>query len=164
MNAFKWGLYQETDLDTGDTRLLNKQALAQAKEGDEIILSVQIDFEHDGKNYEAIRKQKFVKSGDTEKKVGSANLDLSWTSQQEGFDRAKNPEVQIKLILPHNLHTYFFFHGERIEKLASIEGTDQVRRSYKKPHGDRGGRKGMSSFRWWRKEAFQIRIKKVLFP
>lgn len=135
LNAFKWAFYEVTDLDTGDTRLLNKQALMETQEGGEVELFVQVDFEHDGHAFEAKRTQRYTRSGEYEKKSGAATLDLSWTSPQSGFDRAKNPEVRIKQILPKNLHTYFFFHGERIEKLASIDGTDQVREAIKSMMG-----------------------------
>jgi DNA sulfur modification protein DndD len=91
---------------------------------------VQVDFEHDELNYEARRTQKYVRSEETEKKSGAATLELSWTGK-DGYKRAENPEVRIKQILPKNLHTYFFFHGERIKELASIDGTDQVRDAIK---------------------------------
>lgn len=131
LNAFKWAFYEVTDLDTGDSRLLNRQALVETPEGGEVELFVQVLFEHDGLNYEATRTQKFIKADDTEKKSGAATLELSWTSPKDGYGRADNAEVRIKQILPKNLHTYFFFHGERIEKLASIDGTDQVREAVK---------------------------------
>jgi DNA sulfur modification protein DndD len=33
LNAFKWAFYEVTDLDTGDLRLLNRQALACVRRG-----------------------------------------------------------------------------------------------------------------------------------
>lgn len=130
LNAFKWAFYEVTDLDTGDSRLLNRQALVETADGAEVELYVQVDFEHDGQNFETKRTQKFIRTGDMEKKSGAAPLELSWTDK-DGFQSAQNAEIRIKQILPKNLHDYFFFHGERIHGLASINGTDQVRDAIK---------------------------------
>lgn len=164
LNAFKWGLYQETDFDTGDANLLNRQALSKADEGEELTLSVKIEFEHDGANYEAIRAQKFIKAGTSEKKVGAANLSLSWTTPEDGFKQAQNPEMRIKQILPHNLHTYFFFHGERIERLASVEGTDQVRKAIKNLMGIEVVERACAHLDGGVKKHFKSELKKFSSP
>lgn len=130
LNAFKWAFYEVTDLDTGDARLLNNQALAETAENCGVEFYVQVDFEHDDLHFEARRTQKFIKADGQERKNGAAWLDLSSTGKN-GFEVIKNPDVRIKQILPKNLHDYFFFHGERIQGLASINGTEQVREAIK---------------------------------
>lgn len=128
LNAFKWAFYGVTDLDPDEERkLLNTQALREAKDGGLVVQSVKIQFEHDGKNYEIMRSHKYTRSGDVAQPVDHPAFVLSYNDPEEGYVAPANPEVQIKKILPEKLHPYFFFHGERIEKLATYEGTTQVK-------------------------------------
>lgn len=132
LNAFKWVLYEDTDLDTGDKKLLNTRAFTECDEGEEVELSVVLKFEHEEKEYEAIRTQTFRKAGDEQQKIGSAELSLSYLDVIDGYQNDRgNPEVSVKRILPKNLHSYFFFHGENIQNLASVQGSNNVKDAIK---------------------------------
>ena len=49
-------------------------------------------------------------------KIGGSVFGLSWTDCHGKFDKSKNPESEMSQILPQQMHSYFFFNGERIEK------------------------------------------------
>lgn len=132
LNAFKWVLYEDTDLDTGDKKLLNTRTFVEASETEEMELSVTLKFEHDEKEYEAVRTQTFRKIDGEQQKIGSAELSLSYLDVIDGYQNDRgNPEVSIKRILPKNLHNYFFFHGENIQNLASVQGSSSVKDAIK---------------------------------
>ncbi len=132
LNAFKWVLYEDTDLDTGDKKLLSTRAFTECDEGNEIELSVVLKFEHEEKEYEATRTQTFRKSNGDQQKIGSAVLSLSYLDVVDGYQSDRgNPEISVKRILPKNLHSYFFFHGENIQSLASVQGSSNVKDAIK---------------------------------
>jgi DNA sulfur modification protein DndD len=128
LNAFKWCFYGRTDFDTGERNILNEHAIAIANSDERIPLLVEVGFEHDGHRYVAKRTQVFRKAdGMDVETVGGAVLELSWTDPSGAFDRSKNPESQMSQILPEKMHSYFFFNGERIEKLAYASASQEIR-------------------------------------
>jgi len=132
LNAFKWGFYGLTDFDVEEKGILNEHAITQANPGDRISLSIIIEFEHENYNYTARREQSFTKvSGLEVSPVGSSVLDLSWRDPDGSFGKSPNAENQINQILPEKMHSYFFFNGERIEKLASPSASNQIRDAIK---------------------------------
>lgn len=132
LNAFKWALYEVTDLDTGDRKLLNQQAEIETKNGENVDLSVLVEFEHEKIIYNAKRTQIFLKGDNGSERQGSAVLELSWIdpNPNKGFQTSDNPEVRIKQLLPKDLHVYFFFHGERIEQLV-LDSDEKIKEAIK---------------------------------
>lgn len=133
LNGFKWCFYDHVDFDTGTENLVNEQAIATASEGDDIKLSVIVKFEHDGMIHTVKRVQLYKKSsGHQITKLGSANLSLEWIEKETGERKeSSNPATHIGKILPESLHSYFFFNGERIEKLANSSGSKDIRHAIK---------------------------------
>ena len=128
LNAFKWCFYGRTDFDTGERNILNEHAIAISDSDERISLSVEVEFEHDSHRYVANRTQDFLKTtGMDVEPVGGAVLELSWTDPNGEFDKSKNPETQMSQILPEKMHSYFFFNGERIEKLAYASASQEIR-------------------------------------
>lgn len=132
LNAFKWAFYGETDFDTGNQNIVNERAIVEATEGDEIHCSVRVDFEHEGCNYFVTREFYCVK--DTGIKCypkGGSIVELTEINDKGEFNNPSNPETRIDQLLPQKLHSYFFFNGERIEKLANIESSSEIQRAIK---------------------------------
>ena len=128
LNAFKWCFYGRTDFDTGERNILNEHAIAISDSDERISLSVEVEFDHDGHRYVANRTQDIMKTtGMDVEPVGGAVLELSWTDPSGEFDKSKNPETQMSQILPEKMHSYFFFNGERIEKLAYASASQEIR-------------------------------------
>lgn len=129
LNAFKWVFYGETDFDTGEQTILNELALTETEPGGTVELKIHLDFEHEGVDYTAVRKQEYRRSQDIldVDPIGKAVLDLSWTDENGKFDRSSNSTNQVNQILPEKMHSYFFFNGERIEKLANVSAAGEIR-------------------------------------
>jgi len=133
LNAFKWCFYGEVDFDSGTENLLNEQSIAEACPGDEVPCEVSVKFIHEDTLYNAKRKQLHKKyADDSIEKLGSSFFTLEWIDKDSGEKKASNnPETHINQILPKSLHSYFFFNGERIEKLASSSASGDIKHAIK---------------------------------
>ena len=132
LNAITWCLYDYTGADFEDKRnILSKKALLQSTKGDELECSVVLVFEDSGSEYEAIREIHFKSTGpssDASELGSSFKLNLKKDGQTKEFD---NPEVIIGKIIPKEMHSYFFFNGERIDKLALRENSSEIKEAIK---------------------------------
>ena len=132
LNAFKWVLYGTTDFDTNNQNILSERAIAEAGQDSPIIMSVTLEFDDDGFAYTAHREQKFVKgAGLHAESLGPSVPLLNWINSAGLSGRSSNPGSQLNQILPEDMHGYFFFNGERIEKLAYNSASTQVREAIK---------------------------------
>ena len=117
--AFQWVLYSKTD------GFKNKSVLNSVKENEmmgvtEKNVTVKLELEHNEVDYTIIRNQIYKK--DIEDMVKPENSVLKiYQKQSDGqtiiVDSTKNLST-IANILPETLSKYFFFDGERIEKMA----------------------------------------------
>jgi len=127
LNAFKWAFYGKTTFDTKQDNLLNERAISEANDDDIIPMDIEISFEHNGNNYTLKRSQKYKKlTGLQTDTLGKSLLELSYIGKDGKFVTEKAPQNAINQILPEKLHSYFFFNGERIEKLASMSASSQI--------------------------------------
>lgn len=132
LNAFKWCFYGTTDFDSKADNLLNERAIDESEAGSKIEMSVTVEFEHDDNVYTASRTALFVKiTGLVYEAVGGEMFDLSWRDSSGSFNKSPNATTHINQILPEKMHSYFFFNGERIEKLAHINASDQIKSAIK---------------------------------
>lgn len=132
LNAFKWVLYGTTDFDTNNENILSEKAIAEADQDSAIVMSVTLEFYDDGATYTAHREQKFAKgAGLHTESLGPAVPSLTWIDSAGLSRRSSNPSSQLNQILPQDMHSYFFFNGERIEKLAFNSASTQVREAIK---------------------------------
>jgi len=132
LNAFKWCFYGQTDFDSKNEKLLNERTVASTPAGGKIEMSVTVDFEHDGMRHTAKRVSIFKKGQDSGyEAVGGSNLELTWVDASGSFRKSDNSETHMRQILPERLQGYFFFNGERIEKLAHVNAADQIQSAIK---------------------------------
>lgn len=132
LNAFKWAFYGTTDFETKGANLISERCLIEANENDDLETSVTVKFSHEGREYEACRTEYFKKLHDLEyKSVGKSQLELSWVDENGAFQKSSNPSTHINQILPMRMHPYFFFNGERIEKLSNMESSPEIRQAIK---------------------------------
>ncbi|HEJ2409008.1 TPA: AAA family ATPase [Pseudomonas aeruginosa] len=132
LNAFKWVLYGTTDFDTNNENILSEKAIAEAGQDSTIVMSVTLEFDDDGATYTAHREQKFAKgAGLNAESLGPSVPLLTWINSAGLSGRSSNPGSQLNQILPEDMHGYFFFNGERIEKLAYNSASTQVREAIK---------------------------------
>ncbi len=132
LNAFKWCFYGNTDFDTGNDNILNEQAVAVSKFDEDIPIKISVEFEHEGINYSIDRVQDYYKSKNNDSPcIGGSIVDL-WINDGSGETRkSENPETHLKQILPENMHPYFFFNGERIEKLSAASQSSKIQKAIK---------------------------------
>jgi len=121
LNAFTWTLYGSTSRGfLMADQIVNKAALRDAKVGDTVEASVEIKFDHLDWKY-LLRKTQRVRRGDTEAEIallGDPVTELQCAGPDGRWRSEKSIEDTIGRILPEDLHTYFFFDGERIERLV----------------------------------------------
>lgn len=111
--AFSWCLYGETSFKIKS--ILNKEIENNLSNNDGVFVKVTIGLEHNGKSYEIERQQTFYKKG-----VGktTSEVALSFKNNEGNTIKIKEWEREIRKILPKELSKYFFFDGERIEKMS----------------------------------------------
>ncbi len=129
LNAFKWVLYGSTDFDTGEKTILNELALSETQPGDVAELFLELEFDHEGASYTASRKQEYRRIGNAleAEAIGKSVPSLTWVDTSGKFHRSANPTSQINQLIPEKMHSYFFFNGERIEKLANVSASGEIR-------------------------------------
>lgn len=132
LNAFKWAFYGTTDFETGSENLICERSLAESEAGEELKMSVSVKFNHEGRDYDACRVEYFKKlDGMNCKKIGKDQFELSWIGADGSYEKSNNSTTHINQILPSRMHPYFFFNGERIEKLSNVESSPEIQRAIK---------------------------------
>jgi DNA sulfur modification protein DndD len=132
LNAFKWCFYGQTDFDSLNENLLNERCVAESSAGSKINMSVTVEFEHENMRHTAKRESIFKKTANLSyESIGGSVFSLTWIDTGGGFQESKNADTHMSQILPEKMQPYFFFNGERIEKLAHINAADQIQSAIK---------------------------------
>ncbi len=116
--AFFWCLYGETDFK--DKTMLNHNVAKKMLPDQKETVRVELRLIHGSANYEIIRTQEYKKNFSNKLIPSNTVLNISLKAE-DGNTRFLKPvecESEIKKILPKELSTYFFFDGERIEKMS----------------------------------------------
>ena len=116
--AFFWCFYGETDF--SDKIILNRSVIEKMTPDQKETVRVAIRLTHGSAEYEIIRTQEYKKAYTN--CVTAANTVLNvQVKSADGNTRYLKPlecESAIQNILPKELANYFFFDGERIEKMS----------------------------------------------
>ena len=116
--AFFWCFYGETDF--SDKIILNRKKKKKMTPDQKETVRVAIRLTHGSAEYEIIRTQEYKKAYTN--RVTAANTVLNvQVKSADGNTRYLKPlecESAIQNILPKELANYFFFDGERIEKMS----------------------------------------------
>lgn len=127
LNAFTWVLFKQfTAAFKEEHHLVNKRALAEVDTGQPVDCSVELIFEHGSRKYHLIRSRRaFV---DKQNAVNEKDLDCKLFEAQDNgrWIINKESEKEINRILPESLHQYFFFDGERIEKIVQSNKRKEI--------------------------------------
>lgn len=126
-NGFTWVLYNRFSAAfAAEDKLVNKRALAEAPLNEAVECFVELQFEHNQILYNArrhcraYRTESGVECGDSQLHLQYAREDGRWNLPPE------HPDDVIAGILPESLHRYFFFDGERIEKLMRDDKRSEI--------------------------------------
>ena len=154
--AFTWCLYGETGFT--DKMVMSKAVLQTMSPNDVKPVSVEIVLRHNNTDYYIRREQEFRRDDNGQVKPLTAKLTVRYKGKdgQQEFVPPAQVEYKIKEILPRELSGYFFFNGERIDKMSkeiqsgrSMEFADAVKRllgldtyaaALRQLRGDRAGK------------------------
>lgn len=116
--AFFWCLYGETEF--SDKSILNKMVATEMKPGQECKVQVTLKLHHGEVDYTLIREQIYRK--DTSNRIKANNTTFNIAVKDilgnTNYLKRSQCESEVKGILPKELSRYFFFDGERIEKMS----------------------------------------------
>lgn len=120
LNAFTWILYGTFSKGFRNTdQLINKRAVAETPMGQSVECSGELNFEHAGRHY---RIKKVVDGVVMDSKsyptVRDKETLLQCLDSDGQWKQVNDFESTIGKILPRDLHSYFFFDGERVEKIV----------------------------------------------
>lgn len=120
LNAFTWVLYGAFSKGfRNNEQLINKRAVAEAKTGQKIECIVELAFDHGGTSYRIKRSVDAVIAVPGEyPALRPKDYTLLFLDTDDQWKQARDVESTIGKILPKDLHSYFFFDGERVEKIV----------------------------------------------
>jgi DNA sulfur modification protein DndD len=118
LQSFLWCLYGETDFK--DKTVLSKQVFKEMHLGEDRTVSVTLCLRHGTAEYTFVRKQNCFKDMTGRLKEDNAEFSIAKKDESGITSYAKPYELEpwVNAILPKDLSHYFFFDGERIEKLV----------------------------------------------
>jgi len=116
--AFFWCLYGETEF--SDKNMINKLIASDMKPGQEEKVQVTLKLSHGNVSYKLIREQVYRKDNSNRIKGDNTtfNIAIKDSKGNMNYVKATACEGEVKSILPKELSKYFFFDGERIEKMS----------------------------------------------
>ncbi len=124
LSAFSWVFYGTVELPLVVDEMLNKHRLQEMKSGEKEKASVTVVIENEGKRYQLQRSQQFVKINEHFAKIDGLPIfkviDINKPSEEI------NDEKFFDRIIPRDLSGFFFFDGERIDRLAQIDGREEI--------------------------------------
>lgn len=126
LSAFHWAFYGEVIDPLVVGEMLNKRARAELKEGDSVESSVQVEISDKGVNYIFLRKLIFKKVNGEVISDGQPEVLITNLSTNPPSPVSKD---FFNNIIPKKLSGFFFFDGERIDRLAKIDGKSEIKQA-----------------------------------
>lgn len=124
LNAFTWALYGEFSrgFQLSD-ELVNKRAIREASLGETVEATVDLTFSYGQRRYSLQRRVEVQRAENPKgwSPVGKAKAVLQCRDVDGATREITDIEDTIGRILPADLHWYFFFDGERIERLVQAD-------------------------------------------
>lgn len=136
LNAFVWCLYGVTTADFEEPeRLENERAAAELAPGGSLTVSAALQYGVRGETFIIKRSRRVSKQ--TEGALTRSGDELAmWRigddgKLQEVLGNDGALQLRIDQLLPPGLYPFFFFNGERVERLASADAYDDVEHGIK---------------------------------
>lgn len=116
--AFFWCMYGETSF--SDKVILNKTVAKDLCPGREEKVSVTLSLRHGEVEYTFIREQSYRKDNNNNVKGDNTvfNIAMKDANGVTKYVKSSQCEAEVNGILPKELSKYFFFDGERIDKMS----------------------------------------------
>ncbi|AXI78534.1 AAA family ATPase [Peterkaempfera bronchialis] len=131
LNAFTWALYGTMSDDVEyQERMVTDSVWRALAIGDPVEVAVEVRFDHEGQTYRVLRRASLRKESD-QQSAPSPEVQL-WTTAADGSSEIVGaPQEKIYSILPQGVSRFFFFNGERIEKLVKKGAYAEVQQDIK---------------------------------
>ena len=129
LNAFNWVFYDEIIKPLTTENLLNSKKRRELKVGEETEASVTIFFEEEDIEYKIKRKllYKMALNGDVNL-ISNKSIVSIYKIECNGNQTELNYGISAeKLLIPKDLRGFFFFDGERINRLAKVDGKKEIK-------------------------------------
>ncbi|WP_116248526.1 AAA family ATPase [Nocardiopsis sp. FIRDI 009] len=132
LNAFTWALYGTfTDDVEQQHRIIHDKVWTDTPFGKSVSASVELQFEHEGSRFMVARDVTVIKKKEEQASV-EPNLIVTETKPDGETKSGDNHQDRIQKILPQGLRRFFFFNGERMEKmLTGNENSEEVQQAIK---------------------------------
>lgn len=116
--AFFWCLYGETSFT--DKTILNRIVANEMRPDKPEVVTVELQLQHGDARYTLTREQTYKKDYNNRIKPTNTQFDIAKkdANGNTSFIKKTQCESEVKSILPKELSKYFFFDGERIEKMS----------------------------------------------
>ena len=127
LSAFSWGFYGVVEDPLVVDKMLNKKRLYEMHAGEIEKAGVKVSISDSGHTYLISRYQRFKKIAENESvKVGDPDFSVIDIANPANPINDKN---FFESIIPKDLKGFFFFDGERIDRLAKIDGRAEIRKA-----------------------------------
>ena len=143
--AFFWCMYGETEF--SDKVILNRIVANGLRTGESAKVSVRLEIVHGENYYTLIRDQVYQKDGAGNLKANNTILDIQRRDKTGNTVTIlpSDKDIEIKSILPKELSRYFFFDGERIERMSKDISNHKKANDFAEAVRSLLGLKGMES-------------------
>lgn len=127
LSAFSWVFYGKVESPLVIEEMMNKKRLSEMEAGETETSYVQVEIDNNNKKYILKRSQKF-------RKVEQYKAELYgkpefFVAELSAPGKNINDEDFFTRIIPEDLRGFFFFDGERIDRLAQIDGKEEIRKA-----------------------------------
>lgn len=129
INAFYWCLYGDVVPPLYLDKMANENAEQQLNEGDKLEVFVEITFSDKNVLYYAKRYQLYKKSQGRLLQLGNEDFSITYKEQNGNPKPIHDPDSFFESIIPKKLRGFFFFDGERIDRLAKIDGKAEIKQA-----------------------------------
>ena len=127
LSAFSWAFYGVVEEPLVIDKMLNKRRLYEMHVGDLESAGVKISISDSGHTYIISRFQRFKKIAENESvKIGDPEFSVIDVSDPS---TPIDDKSFFEGIIPKDLKGFFFFDGERIDRLAKIDGRAEIRKA-----------------------------------
>ena len=129
LNAFTWTLYDSTTRGfLFPEQIVNKSAIRDASPGETIEAWAEIRFRHLGNTYLVRKTTRVIREADEPQTTPSTetSTELQFCSEDGVWQQEPRVAEAIGRVLPLDLHTYFFFDGERIERIVRPDARERA--------------------------------------
>ena len=125
--SFQWALYGTTSFQIKE--LINRQVREQMKEGEKVQVSVTLNIQYNNRDYTIKRSVDYRKLSGERIEEGFPQFSMSVAGKdgQVEYLSEGQKKAMINNFLPQDLSQFFFFDGERIERMSKeiLEGKSE---------------------------------------